>query len=243
MTHDHFASLYDVLMEDAPYDSWLEYAEKYVHKEGSILDLACGTGTLTMMLANRGYEVTGVDVSQDMLTVAERKARKSNADVRFILQDMRELEGFNQLDGVTIFCDGLNYLTKEEEVIQTFRRIASSLKPGGVLLFDVHSPFKMEHIFDHQLYGENSESLSYMWFCEPNKESLSVHHSLTFFIKKDEDLYERMDEEQFQRTFLPSTYHQWLEEAGFHRISISADFGNKELEEEDDRIFFKAVKK
>jgi SAM-dependent methyltransferase len=243
MKHDHFASLYDLLMEDAPYESWLGYAKKYLPNQGRVLDLACGTGTFSLMLAQKGYDVVGVDLSEDMLTVAEEKARKAGAGIEFVSQDMCELQGFQKLDGVTLFCDGLNYLRQEQEVKQTFSLLAQALKTGGVLLFDVHSPFKMEHIFDHQLYGENSDVLSYMWFCEPSEEPLSVQHTLTFFLKKETGYYERMDEEQYQRTFNPNDYKQWLIEAGFDQIEISADFGTKEIEEEDDRIFFKAIKK
>ncbi|WP_280768529.1 class I SAM-dependent DNA methyltransferase [Salipaludibacillus daqingensis] len=243
MNHDHFASLYDLLMEDAPYDSWLGYAEKYLDKRGRVLDLACGTGTFSLMLAKKGYDIVGVDLSQDMLTIAEEKARKVDVTVDFILQDMRTLTGFKDLDGITLFCDGLNYLREADEVKQTFLHLASALKKGGVLLFDVHSPFKMDHIFDDQLYGENSDSLSYMWFCEPGDQVLSVNHTLTFFVKKQNGYYERMDEEQYQRTFAPINYEQWLREAGFYQIEMTADFGNKDVEDDDDRIFFKAVKK
>lgn len=243
MKHDHFASLYDLLMEDAPYDSWLQYTERHLLNQGQVLDLACGTGTFSLMLARKGYDVIGVDLSQDMLTIAEEKVRKEGVSIEFVLQDMRELEGFQELEGITIFCDGLNYLKQEKDVKQTFFLIAQALKTGGVLLFDVHSPFKMEHIFQNQLYGENNDPLSYMWFCEPAEENLSVQHTLTFFVEKDSGLYERMDEEQYQRTFEPKQYEQWLIDAGFDQIEITAEFGAKELEEDDDRIFFKAIKK
>ncbi|WP_416149292.1 class I SAM-dependent DNA methyltransferase [Salipaludibacillus sp. HK11] len=243
MKQDHFASLYDFLMEDAPYESWLSFAERYLVKQGRVLDLACGTGTFSLMLARQGFDLTGVDISADMLTVAEGKAREAGVDVDFILQDMRELQGFQQLDGITIFCDGLNYLRQQKDVKQTFFHLATALKTGGVLLFDVHSCFKLEYIFDHQLYGENGETLSYLWFSDPADEPLSVQHTLTFFNKKENGDYERMDEEQYQRTFEPHVYKQWLEDAGFHNIEITADFGEKDVEEEDDRIFFKAVKK
>jgi len=243
MKHDHFASLYDFLMEDAPYDSWLRFAEKYLQNQGRVLDLACGTGTFSLMLARKGYDVVGVDLSQDMLTIADEKARKAGVNIEFVIQDMRELQGFQELEGITIFCDGLNYLKEEGDVKQTFHLLAQALKTGGVLLFDVHSLYKMEHIFDNQLYGENNDNLSYMWFCEPAEEPLSVQHTLTFFNKKETGYYERMDEEQYQRTFDPKQYETWLKDAGFDQIEITAEFGERHMEEEDDRIFFKAVKK
>ncbi|MCE7794181.1 class I SAM-dependent methyltransferase [Salipaludibacillus sp. CUR1] len=243
MTLEHFASLYDALMEDAPYESWMTYASRHLKEGGNVVDVACGTGTFTLMMAEHGFNMAGADLSQDMLTVAEDKVRQSSQNIPLYLQDMCELSGFTELDGVTLFCDGINYLNKEEDVKKTFRKIALALKPGGVFLFDAHSPYKMEHIFDNQLYGENEESLSYMWFCEPENEPLSVRHSLTFFMKNKEGTYERLDEEHYQRTFLPREYLNWLKEAGFDHIEITGGFGEEELKDDDDRVFFKAVKK
>lgn len=243
MTHGHFAALYDFLMEDAPYESWLDYAAGHLPEGGRVLDLACGTGTLTMMMAERQYTVSGVDISRDMLTVAEEKSRSQSVSIPFVLQDMRELNGFSGLDGVTLFCDGINYLDEESDVKQTFSQVASALKPGGIFLFDAHTPYKMTHVFNRQLYGENGEELSYLWFCEPGEFPLSVYHTLTFFVKNGTGLYERRDEEQCQRTFPPEYYKKWLEQAGFTNVEISAGFGQKQLDEEDNRMFFKAVKK
>ncbi|SDN44300.1 class I SAM-dependent DNA methyltransferase [Alkalicoccus daliensis] len=243
MSEQHFAALYDTLMEDAPYGAWLQFATSYVKKSARILDLACGTGTLTLQLEDQGFQTTGVDISGEMLAVAEKKARERGNNTVFMEQDMRHISGFSNMDAVTLFCDGLNYLAEENEVKSTFSHVAESLRSGGVFLFDVHSPFKVEHIFDHQLYGENAEEITYLWFCEPGEAELSVHHSLTFFIKQEDGRYLREDEELFQRTFLPSVYKKWLIEAGFHNIVISGDFGKRDYLEEDDRIFFKAEKK
>lgn len=243
MKHDHFASLYDTLMQDAPYESWLAYAKKNLPDKGRILDLACGTGTLTLMLAKQGYKMLGADISQDMLTIADEKKRQEGLDIPFICQDMRNLIGFEKLDGITLFCDGLNYIHEPEQVRQTFHHAFTALKPGGVFLFDVHSPYKMENIFSDQLYGENGEDISYMWFCGGGEKSLSVEHLLTFFIKQEDGLYERVDEVQHQRTFAPEAYQQWLEQTGFHQVEMSSDFGEMPLAEETDRFFFKAVKK
>ncbi|QKS70836.1 class I SAM-dependent methyltransferase [Paenalkalicoccus suaedae] len=243
MSEEHFASVYDVLMEDAPYAEWLEYATSRIPANSSVLDVACGTGTFTRSLARQGYKVSGTDLSMEMLTIAEEKSRVESLSIPYYRQNMTELAGFNDLDAVTLFCDGLNYLTSEKEVEKTFKHIALSLKKGGIFLFDVHSPYKMEHVFDHQLYGENGEEISYLWFCEPGEEPLSVHHSLTFFIKQANGTYMRKDEDQYQRTFIASSYERWLKDAGFIDIEITSEFGRASVHQNDDRIFFKAVKK
>ncbi|MCD8511097.1 MAG: class I SAM-dependent methyltransferase [Bacillus sp. (in: Bacteria)] len=239
----HFAAVYDQLMEDVPYEDWLLYTKKHVKDGSTIVDLACGTGTLSMLLYEAGFSVTGIDISQDMLTVAEKKIREKQYPIKLFKQDMRKLKGFMNVDAVTIFCDGLNYLLKEEEVKDTFQRVRDILRPGGVFLFDVHSPFKIKEEFDHQLYGENGEVVSYLWFASPGQESNSVDHTLTFFIKEADDLYSRIDEEHSQRTFIITDYVKWLEEMGFDQIEVTADFGRRKPKDTDERYFFKGIKK
>ncbi|SER79899.1 class I SAM-dependent DNA methyltransferase [Salisediminibacterium halotolerans] len=240
---DHFALLYDRLMADAPYKEWEKLAVQKIPQNGSVLDLGCGTGTLTIYLALSGYNVTGLDLSGDMLAVAQKKAQDERAPVTFVQQDMRELTGFNRLDGVTLFCDGLNYLTDEADVCEVFRRVYDSLTEGGVFVFDVHSPYKMTDVFADGLFGENGEDISYLWFCEQGEKPLSVEHTLTFFVRAFDGRYERVDHELTQRTFLIDDYRKWLEDCGFTDVDISADFGREKPDEASDRIFFSAVKK
>ncbi|MBU9713380.1 class I SAM-dependent DNA methyltransferase [Evansella tamaricis] len=239
---EHFAFFYDTLMEDAPYGKWLEYTTSRILPHGNVLDLACGTGTLTILLAKAGYKVAGSDISRDMLSIAEAKIRESGQQVPLFHQDMRKLDGFQDLDGVTLFCDGLNYLSDELDVKNTFQCIYNSLKSGGVFLFDVHSPFKLEHVFNGQLYGEDRQDLTYLWFCHPGEFPLSVEHALTFFVKREDGTYERMDEELFQRTFPPDRYSRWLQEIGFHQIEITSNFGQTSFTGQEERIFFKGIK-
>ncbi|UCZ54464.1 class I SAM-dependent methyltransferase [Bacillus shivajii] len=242
MAYEQFASLYDILMEDAPYDRWITYTEKYLRKGASILDVGCGTGTFTMMLQEAGYKLSGSDLSNEMLAIAEKKAREKKLQIPFVCQDMRSLSGFHDLDGVTLFCDGLNYLKSENDVKQTFERVYSTLKEGGTFLFDVHSTYKVEEIFYDQLFGENHEDLSYMWYCTPGEEPYSVEHTLTFFVQREDGLYERFDEDHQQKTYPVASYVKWLEASGFSDIEISGEFGDEKVENDHDRIFFKAVK-
>ncbi|MBU9722530.1 MULTISPECIES: class I SAM-dependent DNA methyltransferase [Bacillaceae] len=243
MNEYHFASIYDVLMEDVPYEDWLTFASTHLKHKGKILDIGCGTASITLLLSEAGYEVSGVDISQEMLTVAEEKVRLSNKNISLYCQDMRKLEGFNDFDGVTIFCDGLNYLPDSEAVKQTFRNVFNALKPGGIFLFDVHSPYKMTNIFNDQLYGEDRTDISYLWFCNPGDKPLSVEHALTFFIRRQDGTYDRLDEEHFQRTFSPEDYKEWLSDVGFIDIEVTSDFGREKENEISDRYFLKAVKK
>lgn len=243
MSLEHFASFYDVLMEDAPYDKWIEYTKKHVKAESRVLDVACGTGTLTLLLEREGFQTFGVDISEEMLAAAEKKVRDRQMNTQFFQQDMREMGGFEELDAVTLYCDGLNYLADEKEIYSSFHKISKSLRSGGVFLFDIHSIVKMTHVFNDQLYGENAPDISYLWFCEPGEEPHSVHHALTFFVKQENGSYERKDEELYQRTFSPAVYERLLKESGFDQIEVTSDFGNEEADSQADRLFFKAVKK
>ena len=242
MSEQHFAAIYDFLMKDAPYEQWLQYATERLPQNGKIVDLACGTGTFTLMLYERGYDVIGVDISQDMLAVCEQKFRSKNISIPLVKQDMRHFSGFSQLDGVTIFCDGLNYLTDEHDVKQTFKNVSQSLKPGGVFLFDVHSTNKMEETFHNELYGENGVDVSYLWFTSPGDEPYSVEHTLTFFVKNNIGTYDRIDEVHEQRTFPVNAYIRWLEEAQFEQIEVTTDFGKNKFDKHAERIFFYAKK-
>ncbi|MDG5786517.1 class I SAM-dependent methyltransferase [Evansella sp. AB-P1] len=243
MNEQHFANIYDELMQDVPYEKWVSYTKKYIQTGSKVLDVACGTGTFAMALQRNGYNVQGTDISQDMLTIAENKMRKENITFPLFKQDMRQLSGFSSLDGVTLFCDGLNYLLQEGDVQETFQRIGRILRPGGVFLFDVHSIYKIKTIFNDHLFGENNEDISYLWFCTPGEYSNSVEHCLTFFVKTEDQTYERMDEEHEQRTFSPHQYCSWLKEAGFSDIEVTSDFGRTSISETDERIFLKAIKK
>lgn len=134
MSYENFAYVYDALMEDAPYPQWLQWVKQQRERHGvkgrRMLDLACGTGELSLLLAREGFEVTGVDLSEDMLTVASGKALAEGAHLTFLQQDMRALCGLHDFDMVTIFCDSLNYLETETEVKETFRHVHAALKAG-----------------------------------------------------------------------------------------------------------------
>ena len=136
MTYNRFAYLYDQLMNDVPYERWVQFLkdafQKYEMLQPSILDIGCGTGTLPISLAKLNYSISGVDLSEEMLSVAMAKAELEKVNIPFFQQNMVELEGFNQLDCVTIFCDSLNYLETEDQVKQTFIRVNESLKDNGL---------------------------------------------------------------------------------------------------------------
>ncbi|WP_114570457.1 class I SAM-dependent DNA methyltransferase [Exiguobacterium flavidum] len=241
MAYEQFAYVYDELMQDVPYEDWAAWVERHVETGSSIADVGCGTGTATLLLAEN-YRVTGIDLSEEMLEVAQEKAMEEDMKIDFWVQDMRELELPQQVDAVTILCDSLNYLKTEIDVKQTFERVHAQLNDGGKILFDVHSPYKMETLFNGKTYASHGEGCSYIWFADPGEEQLSVVHELSFFVEGEDGRYDRVDETHEQRTYPPERYIAWLREAGFRILSVTGDFTEDAPRENAERIFFVAEK-
>ncbi|WP_078545516.1 class I SAM-dependent DNA methyltransferase [Litchfieldia alkalitelluris] len=248
MSYGRFAYVYDRLMDDVPYHLWLQFLQtqmkKYSNREmKTILDLACGTGEISVPLAEHGYEVVGIDLSDDMLAVANAKAQAANQNITFLQQDMSELQGLGTFDMIVIFCDSLNYLPSSEDVIKTFKHIHTYLKEDGLFFFDVHSVYKMDELFIDQTYAVTDEEVSYIWNCFPGESEHSVEHELSFFVRDEgTSLYERFDETHYQRTYDVYQYKTWLEELGFEILEINGDF-DQPVSEQSERIFFSIKKK
>jgi cyclopropane fatty-acyl-phospholipid synthase-like methyltransferase len=243
MSYQQFAYIYDYLMKDVPYDSWVEFvqakAEKYAVSGRELLDLGCGTGELSLRLLKEGYSVTGIDLSEDMLFMAREKAENEGLSLPLYQQDMSELQGLGIFDIITIFCDSLNYLETEEQVINTFKNVKGHLHEDGLFLFDVHSIFKITQIFLNETFTYNDENVSYIWDCFPGQEPNSVEHELTFFVRDEESgQYERIDEIHHQRTYPVLTLQNWLAEAGFKVLAVTADFSDTDPGDQSERIFF-----
>ncbi|WP_046173890.1 class I SAM-dependent DNA methyltransferase [Domibacillus indicus] len=241
MSYSRFASVYDALMQDAPYNEWEEYLQKEV-KPGPLLDIGCGTGELAVRFARAGFQVTGVDLSEEMLTIAREKAEANGVTIPLFQQDMRELDSLGMFDTAVIFCDSLNYLKTEEDVKQTFQSVFRHLKDGGLFLFDVHSIYKIKDVFLKNTFADAAEDVSFIWNAFPGENENSVEHELTFFVRTEDEKYERFDELHCQRTFTPENYAKWLNEAGFQLEAITADFTNQAPGFESERIFLKAKK-
>ena len=223
MCYNSLAYHYDIMMADVDYSWWIKTIEKYLPKGCLVLDVGCGTGTLSLALANLGYHVTGLDKSCDMLVVASEKAKEHGIMIDFIHRDMRELAGLSGYDGVLITVDSLNYLENEDDVKKTFTGVYSVLNAKGLFVFDVHTPHKMTETFKDYLYVENDEDLTYIWHVEAGVHPLSVVHELTIFAKNEDGSYRRTIEYHHQRTFKMDYYEEWLAEVGFEIVATTGD--------------------
>jgi SAM-dependent methyltransferase len=247
MTYHLMAGLYDQFMEDAPYDKWFEFTESIINKykvhPNKMIDLGCGTGEVTLKLA-KGYDITGVDFSTDMLTIAEQKASEENLQIKWIHQDLRELEGLSEFDFAFSFCDVMNYMTTKRDVQKVFENVSNLLKEKGLFVFDVHSLSHVEEALVGNTFADVTDDNAYIWNCFPGDVEGEMYHELTFFASNG-DNYSRFDETHHQRTFPVAVYDDLLKKCNLEIVNIFGDFSieNEFSEENAERIFIVAQKR
>ncbi|MCG7345072.1 class I SAM-dependent methyltransferase [Sporosarcina sp. ACRSL] len=239
-----FASIYDELMTDIPYDHYVDLLSLATEglKGKKIIDVGCGTGILSVKLAKAGAFVTGIDLSKSMLHIAEKRANDLSLQIEFLEKPMQKIEGTEQFDAAVIAIDSLNYLPDRESILNTFVGIHSVLKSGGVLMFDVHSTFKTNVIFMEGPFTFDNDRIAYIWHTEEGDREHSVLSELSFFVKEESGLYRRFDERHEQRTYEIHEYVELLREAGFTIERIFADWEDEPPHEESERIFFQVRK-
>jgi len=229
MTYNQFAYIYDKLMEDAPYDTWAAMTKKIIRDKGisesaSILDLGCGTGEIAIRLSKYGYVVTGVDNSNEMLSVAQNKAIDEREKINWICQDMRDLQGFTEIDVCISYCDVMNYIVKESDIALTFNHVFASLRDYGLFIFDVHDDtYADESLVDHT-FADVGEDVTYIWECAGGEKSGRLIHDLTFFQQTNANKYIKFEETHEQQVYPLALYEKLLKNAGFRKIEFFNDF-------------------
>lgn len=237
------ASCYDAMMEDVDYPAWADFYEAQFarfsdKKPTMILDLGCGTGTLTNLLAGRGYDMIGVDLSGEMLARASSAALAAGKNVLYLEQDMRAFDLYGTVDAVVCSLDGINYLTKKEDVARCFARVHTFLNEGGLFLFDVNTPWKFEHIFGDESYILEDETTYLGWQNQYNKKTGLCRFYLTFFCETASGLWERFEEVQSERAYSDRVLRGLLTQAGFDVLDIVSDFDGTPAGKEDERHYF-----
>ena len=245
------AQYYDKLNYNSDYRKVADYIERvfalYDKKPELVLDLACGTGSLTIELARRGYDMTGLDISPEMLTIASVK-KKRGKDILWINQDMCGFELYGTVDAVVCCFDSINYILDESKIAECFRLVYNYLNPGGLFLFDVNSRYKFEHIYGRNDIILEKGGILCAWRNNYSKRSGICEFSISLFIKQENSEYKRLDEVQHERYYSEDMLAGNLELAGFHDLKIFYDFEiSKEKnkfknKEEFGRICFSALK-
>ena len=217
-SYEDFAQVYDIFMDDIPYRQWCERVTEVLAahdiRDGLILDLGCGTGSMTELLAARGFDMIGIDLSGQMLDRALKKREASGLDILYLQQDMRSFELYGTVRAVVCLCDSLNYLLEKEELLETFRLVNNYLDPGGLFLFDFNTVYKYETVIGDCVIAENREECSFIWEnYYDGKEKLN-EYDLTFFVREKNGLYRKFTETHLQRGYTLDEMRVLTEKAG-----------------------------
>ena len=215
-------------MADVDYPKWATFYEAIlhmyaIHPGAKVCECACGTGSLTIALAEKGYALTGVDLSEEMLFEASKKARRAGVMIPFVKQDMRALRLHRQMDAVLATCDGLNYLAGDEDVSMFFASAFAALREGGVLAFDLSTPYKLEHVLGDNFIGDETADIAYLWKNVWHEKARMVEMELSIFVRQQEETYQRLSESQRQYAHDLPRLKALLEAAGFADIRVFGD--------------------
>jgi SAM-dependent methyltransferase len=244
--YEEFAYIYDKMMlEDVDYIEWADYIEDlfrlYDIRPKDVADLACGTGNMTTILSQRGYNVIGIDRSEDMLSVAQEKAREQGLRIPFICQDLRRVSLHKTVDAVLIVCDGINYILDDSDLDKVFSGIYSILKPNGVLLFDISSHYKLSSILGNSIMIDNDTDISLIWQNDFDDQMGICTMELTFFVREG-SLYRRFDEIHVQKAHRICDIVGRLEQNNFIDINCYNHMGFSQPQEDSQRILFASRK-
>lgn len=245
--YDDFAGVYDTLMDDYDYDAWSAYYLSLIRDTLGELparaaECACGTGSLTVRFAREGLNLIGMDLSASMLRRAEEKARKWGVATPFIRQDMKKLTLPRRVGAILATCDGVNYLTKPQDVKAFFSAAFDQLLPGGVLCFDCSSRHKLEDVMGDSFFGEERDGLAILWQNALNRDTHVIIMDVTFFVREEDGRYRRFREQHHQRAHSSEEISAWLREIGFTDIGMYGEMTRRAPEEQDMRIHYIARK-
>ena len=239
--YSKFAQVYDLFMDNIDYEGWSDYVtarlREYGIADGLVLELGCGTGTMTGLLADRGYDMIGVDNSEEMLAEAMEKRVESGQDILYLLQDMQEFELYGTVRAVVSVCDSLNYITEREELLQVFRLVNNYLDPEGIFLFDMNTVHKYRDLMGDTTIAENREEGSFIWENYFDEASAVNEYDLTLYIREDGATYRRFEEVHYQRAYDLKTIDRLLADAGMELLAAYDAFTKEPVKEDSERIY------
>lgn len=266
-----FASVYDTFMDETPYEEWASYLATLIQQYGItqtireeeelgrkltseqekallaernlVVDLGCGTGTLTQLLAKKGYDMIGIDNSQEMLNIAMRKKEQEGLEILYLCQDMQEMELYSTVGTVISVCDSVNYLLQEEELVQTFRQVNNYLFPGGVFIFDFNTLYKYQEIIGDTTIAENREDCSFIWENYFHEEEQINEYDLTIFVRESTDQFRKFTETHYQRGYTLEQMQKLLQMAGMEFVAAFDGDTHEEPMSDSERIYVVAREK
>lgn len=248
-----FASVYDMFMDNVPYDEWTDYVvhllNKYGVEKGLVLELGCGTGSMTERLSSKGYDMIGIDSSEDMLAIAREKSIENGNNILYLCQDMREFELYGTVAAVVSVCDSMNYILNEEDLLKVFRLVNNYLDPKGVFIFDLDTQYAYEEVIGDSTIAENRDEASFIWENTYYEEEMMNEINLTLFLPvedEEEDDYSnsqkpkyfiKQEETHYRRAYSLDTIRRLIEEAGMEWVAVYDSLTEKEPSKHSERVY------
>ena len=236
-----FARYYDSLTLNVNYPARADYLcdlfSHFNHNTGITLDLACGTGSLTVELAKRGLDIYGIDGSMSMLTVAQQKAAANNLNILFLCQQMQHIDLYGTVDTVICALDSINHLTSEKDVLSAFQRVSLFLNEGGYFVFDVNTTYKHKHILANNTFVYDTDDVYCVWQNTYESKNNRVGISLDFFAR-DGEVYHRSSEHFFERAYSTDQLVSMLNQVGMELVHLYDDMSFSEPNDNSERLVF-----
>lgn len=243
--YEVFASFYDRLTENVNYAAWADYllglfSRFQGDKPKVLLDLACGSGSLSEQLIARGVDVIGVDGSPEMLMQAQEKSAPFGDKWMLLCQDMRQLDLFGTVNGAVCMLDSLNHLTETRDLEEVFRRLGLFIEPGGLMIFDVNTLYKHQQVLGDQVFVYDEPDFYCVWQNRflPRRNETEI--TLDFFVPEGEEQYARYQEQFRERAYSMKTWQDLLEKAGFEVLAQFGELTENAPAEEEQRVVFVA---
>ena len=254
-----FAYVYDIFMDNIPYEQWYAYVksllEDYGICGGLVLDLGCGTGNMTRLMAGDGYDMIAVDNSEEMLMIAREKAMNEDMDILYLLQDMRAFELYGTVGAVISICDSMNYILEPEELCTVFRLVNNYLDPGGIFIFDMNTVYKYRELLGQNTIAENREDCSFIWDNYYYEDQQINEYELSIFVRDEEDedcgvqddyggeYFVRFKETHYQKAYTLEDVKSLIEQAGMEFVAAYDAFTKNPVRDNSERMYIIAREK
>lgn len=244
-SYESFAQVYDLFMEDTPYNEWAEYICKIWSKHSKeiklVADLGCGTGNITQLLADKGYDMIGIDISEPMLAKAIEKANQSGSSVLYLNQDMRAFELYGTVDSIISVCDSINYITEEDDLLQVFKLVNNYLDPDGLFIFDINTIYKFENILGCNSFSQTTENSAYTWEnYYDEEEGINEFYTNFFILDEESGQYNRYEEYHYEKGWSIEKITELLEKAGLKLLNVYDENSFNPPTATSQRIYFVA---
>jgi SAM-dependent methyltransferase len=243
-TYEDFAFLYDDLMNQVPYEKWVEFIVQQFKQNprpiNLVCDLGCGTGNVTLPLASYGYDMIGIDLSENMLMIAREKAFSENISILYLLQDMQAFELYGTVDAIISVCDSCNYIDAIG-LKKVFDLVHNYLDSGGLFIFDLNTRYKFERVFNNQTFSEVGEDFATIWENNFDPKHGTNDYFLTCFVE-EEGVYSRFEEHHTEYTHDMKDVVRWLHESGLTLVQAVEEYSLKPVKDTTERITFIVTK-